>query len=89
MKNAENFYKITTVIFAICAVVFTSSFAFSEYLEIKANNIQAISTWNACIQNSNLGDRAYEFCRSKCSENYMFKTPFEWGEFAGIPDGDE
>ena len=89
MKNNDVFNRVMLIIFAVIAFVFTASYAFSQYLEVKKINIQDLAVWNACVEDSNLGDRAYEFCRQKCSDNYMFKKPFNWGADAGVPDGDE
>jgi hypothetical protein len=90
MKIQGLYYKVMVGIFTVAALIFSVSFAFSEYLEVRKLNIEALATWNACVADSNLGDKAYEFCRQKCSDNYMFKKPFDWGTAdAGQPDGDE
>lgn len=89
MKNNDVFNRVMIVVFAVIAFVFTASYAFSQYLEVKKINIQDLAVWNACVEDSNLGEQAYQFCRQKCSDNYMFKKPFNWGPGAGVSDGDE
>jgi len=89
MKNNDVFNRVMIIFFAVIAFCLTLTYAFSQYLEVKKINIQDLATWNACVEDSNLGEQAYQFCRQKCSDNYMFKKPFDWGANAGVPDGDE
>jgi len=83
MKNKELFNQVMVVIFAVIAFIFTVSYAFSQYLEMRKINVQDLAVWNACVENSNLGDRAYQFCKEKSSENYLFKEHFDWSSQLG------
>lgn len=64
----------------LAALVFSISYAFGQYIRYKENNINDLNAWINCAQTDQLSDKAYEFCKTKASENYIFKTPFDWGE---------
>ena len=78
MKNKELFNQIMTIVFAVIALIFALTYAFSQYLEMRKINVQDLAVWNACVENSNLGDRAYQICKEKSSDNYLFKEHFDW-----------
>lgn len=89
MKNKDLFNQVMAIVFAAIALMFALTYAFSQYLEMRKINVEDLAVWNACVENSNLGERAYQFCREKSSENYILKRHFNWGSDAGKPDGDE
>lgn len=81
------FDKVLWLLFALAAVVFVGSYAFGQYVRYRQSNIEDLNTWMECVRTEQFTDEAYKFCQAKCSENYMFKKHFDWGD--GRPDTDD
>lgn len=73
----------------LSALIFSISYAFGQYIRYKENNIDDLNAWMHCAQTEQFSDKAYEFCRTKASENYLFKKSFDWGDGRLDDDGDE
>lgn len=65
-------------LFAFSIFVFAVSYAFSQYIRLREHNLHEIDVWLRCVQSNQLGDRAYDFCKTKVSENYLFEVPYDW-----------
>lgn len=74
-------------IIAVSALVFAVSYAFGQYVRYKQSNIEDLNAWMECVRTEQFTDEAYRFCQAKCSENYIFKKHFDWGD--GRPDTDD
>lgn len=81
------FDKVLWLLFALAAIIFAGSYSFGQYVRYKESNIEDLNAWMNCVRTEQFTDEAYRFCREKCSENYIFKKHFDWGD--GRPDTDD
>jgi hypothetical protein len=62
----------------VAALIFSVSYAFGQYVRYKENNLAAVNTWINCVKTESFTDRAYNFCKEKTAESYLFKESFDW-----------
>jgi hypothetical protein len=70
--------NIALLLFTVSVFIFSVSYAFSQYVRFREHNLNEINTWLDCVKTVQLSDQAYEFCRTKVSENYLFEVPYDW-----------
>jgi len=83
--------RIFKGVFAIAALVFSVSYAFGQYVHYRESNVRDLNAWMDCVRTEQFTDRAYEFCREKTEENYIFKKHYDWEPVsrAAIPADDK
>lgn len=90
----RTFDRIFQIVLAVAALIFSVSYAFGQYVNYKESNVRDLEAWMDCARTDQFSDRAYEFCKEKAEENYLFKKPYGWSAAqaeAGsqTEDGDE
>lgn len=87
--NDKTFDRIIRITLTVSALIFSLSYAFGQYVRFRESNVLDLDAWINCAKTEQLSDTAYQFCRQKASENYMFKKHYDWGEGRLGADGDE
>jgi len=78
-RDADRLVKNSALLLvAVSIFIFSVSYAFSQYVRFRDHNVNEINAWLNCVRTSQLSDRAYDFCRTKLAENYMFEIPYDW-----------
>jgi hypothetical protein len=77
------FDRILHSVLVFAALVFCVSYAFGQYVNYKKSNVRDLEAWMDCARTDQFTDRAYDFCKEKAEENYLFKKPYHWG--AAVP----
>ena len=88
MDNIEKKILIDRILkgmLAVAALIFSVSYAFGQYVHFRESNILDLNTWINCVKTEQLSDRAYEFCREKAEESYIFKNPYDWNSVTPTP----
>lgn len=79
------FDRILHSVLAFAALVFCLSYAFGQYVNYKKSNVRDLEAWMDCARTDQFTDRAYDFCKEKAEENYLFKKPYHWGTAVSAP----
>ena len=79
------FDRIIKVLLVVAALIFSLSYAFGQYVRYRESNVRDLEAWMDCAQTDQFTDRAYEFCKEKAEENYLFKKPYHWGTAVSAP----
>ena len=83
------FDRVFKGVLAIAALIFSTGYAFGQYVNYKESNVRDLEAWMDCARTDQFTDRAYEFCRQKAKENYILKKPYEWGPVdTAAPEGE-
>ncbi|MEI6650819.1 MAG: hypothetical protein WCL23_05315 [Candidatus Moraniibacteriota bacterium] len=85
------FERIIRATAVVAVLIFSLSYAFGQYIRYRESNVRDLEAWIDCARTEQFSDRAYEFCREKAEENYLFKKSYHWGmvESAPVPVIDE
>lgn len=87
--NDRTFDRIVRIAFAAAALIFSGSYAFGQYVNYKKSNVRDLEAWMDCARTDQFSDRAYEFCKEKAEENYLFKKPYHWDSMPVTTEKDE
>ena len=72
------FERIIRATAVVAVLICSLSYTFGQYIRYRENNVRDLEAWIDCAKTEQFSDRAYEFCREKAEENYIFKQYYDW-----------
>ncbi len=89
LRDVDKCVRNTALLLVSVSVfIFSVSYAFSQYVGFREHNVNEINAWLSCVRTGQLSDRAYEFCKTKLAENYLFEVPYNWQKQSPAPRAD-